>query len=283
MRGRAAARERAAAAQGRAATGGRAGRLAAGVAAVLVAALVGCGGTAADPPSPTGVTPLPPGGFDYQIGGPYPPAPGVAVVARDRTAPPAPGIYSICYLNAYQTQPEETARWRAEHPGLVLGVEDPDWPGEFLLDISTPERRRELAGIVGGWIDGCAAADYRAVEPDNLDSWTRSGGRLTEADALAYAALLIARAHVAGLAIGQKNSAELGDRGRAAGFDFAVTEECAAFGECADYTDVYGRAVLEVEYDPRAFARACGVDHPVVLRDRDVLPAGTPGHVRRTC
>jgi hypothetical protein len=221
------------------------------------------------------------GRFDYQIGGAYPPAPGVAIVTRDRRDPPAPGVYSICYLNAFQTQPAETAWWRSAHPDLVLPVEDPEWPGEFLLDLSTSAKREEVAGIVGDWIDGCTAAGYRAVEPDNLDSWTRSGGRFSAADALSYAGRLVRRAHARGLAIGQKNAADLGARGKAAGFDFAVAEECAAFDECADYTAAYGVEVLEIEYDRGAFA--CAADHPVILRDRDVVPAGSPGYVYESC
>jgi hypothetical protein len=203
----------------------------------------------------------------------------VTVVTRDRHDPPA-GAYPVCYLNAYQTQPEDTAWWRRTHPDLVLPVEDPDWPGEFLLDVSRPAA---VLAVVGPWVDACAAAGYRAVEPDNLDSWTRSGGRLTEADALAYARLLTARAHARGLAAGQKNAAELGPRGRAAGFDFAVTEDCGAQEECAAVTAVYGTAVLDIEYSRDGFAAACPARHPVVLRDLDVRPAGSPGYVREAC
>lgn len=264
--------------------------------AVLAVLLVsGCAGTAT-PPAPAGppapaatsaaaVSLPPPGRFDYQIGGAYPPPPGTVTVARDRSDPPAPGAYSVCYVNAYQTQPAETAWWRSAHPELVLPVEDPEWPGEFLLDLSTPDRRAAAAGIVGGWIDGCAAAGYRAVEPDNLDSWTRSGGRLTEADALAFAGLLAARAHRRGLAIGQKNAAELGSRGRAAGLDFAVAEQCQANDECEAYTAGYGTAVLEIEYARAPFLAACAArrGNPVTLRDRDVLPAGRPGHTDDSC
>ena len=85
-------------------------------------------------------------------------------------------------------------------------------------------------------------------------------------------------AHDAGLAIAQKNTPELD--GRALGFDFAVAEECEVYRECAAYTDVYGSAVVEVEYTDngrRAYARACkerAGEHPIQLRDRDVLPRG---------
>jgi len=153
---------------------------------------------------------LPPadGQFDYQIGGAYPPAAGSAIVDRDRTAPPAPGIYNLCYLNALQTQPEDAAWWRANHPDLLLQsgsgggyMTDPGWPGEMLLDTSTPAKRAALAAVEDGWIDGCKAAGYQAVDPDKLDSWTRSHGRLTAADNEAFATLLVQHAHADGLAL----------------------------------------------------------------------------------
>ncbi|WP_369070222.1 endo alpha-1,4 polygalactosaminidase [Kineococcus terrestris] len=238
---------------------------------------------------------LPPleGTADYQIGGAYPPAAGVSVVVRDRAERPAPGVYSVCYVNAFQTQPGERARWR---PELLLRdrtgtpVRDADWPDEVLLDTSGPAQRAGIAAVVGPWLDDCAARGFRAVELDNLDSWTRSGGRLTQRDALALAGLLARRAHAAGLAVAQKNAPETTrEQARAAGFDFAVAEDCERHRECGAYTAVHGRRVLEVEHTDggrAAFERACrvrgGTVH-VVLRDRDVLPRGRGGHVSASC
>jgi hypothetical protein len=247
-------------------------------------------------PRPTRAIELPPvaAPFDYQLGGAYPPPPGTRIVERDRTATPAPGTYGICYVNAFQTQPKELAWWRSGRQDLLLStgagfVEDPDWPGEVLLDTSTPDQRERLAAIVGGWIDSCAAKGYRAVELDNLDSWTRSGDRLTAATNLAFAQLLVARAHARRLAVAQKNAAELAPQGTRIGFDFAVAEECQVYGECDAYTTAYGRHVLEVEYTDDgtdAFAQACaarGKDVSVLLRDRDLVPAGAGGYVYRRC
>jgi hypothetical protein len=155
-----------------------------------------------------------------------------------------------------------------------------------LLDTSTPDKRRRLAEIVGEWIDGCAAAGYQAVEPDNLDSYERSGGRLTAADNLAFGELVAARAHAAGLAVGQKNTAELAGRGRGTGFDFAVAEECGQYDECGAYADAYDDRVFVVEYRSDGFAAACeewGDRLSVVWRDLDLVPAGEVGHRRRTC
>lgn len=243
------------------------------------------------------VTPPPVGArFDYQLGGAYPPAKGVRVVARDRTAPAAPGVYSVCYVNAFQTQPEESGWWTSRHPGLLLRdgrgrlVEDEGWPGEHLLDTRTAAQRSALAAVVGRWVDECAAKGYRAVELDNLDSWLRSGGRLTPGGNLAYAELLVERAHAKGLAVAQKNAPELtAKQVRTAGFDFAVAEECQVYDECDAYTALHGRHVVEVEYTDNgraAFREACtarGRTISVVLRDRDVVPRGQRGYVSRNC
>ncbi|NUU22210.1 MAG: endo alpha-1,4 polygalactosaminidase, partial [Streptomycetaceae bacterium] len=155
-------------------------------------------------------------GFDYQIGGPYAPPAGVTVVVRDRGAQPWAGAYNVCYVNAFQAQPDTTGWWEATHPDLLLRdggavVMDEDW-GEALLDVSTEAKRAALLGVVGPWIDECARRGFQAVEPDNLDSFGRSHGRLTLAHDAAFARLLAARAHAAGLALAQKNTAELLDQ-----------------------------------------------------------------------
>ncbi|MEW1958197.1 endo alpha-1,4 polygalactosaminidase [Kineococcus sp. NPDC059986] len=243
------------------------------------------------PSSPRAVTLPPPGAVaDYQLGGAYPPAADVRVVVRDRTAAPGPGLYSVCYVNAFQTQPDETGTWLQEHPDLLLRVEgslvqDPGWPGEFLLDTSTPTARAGLAQVVGAWIDGCADAGFAAVEADNLDSATRSDDALTMDDAYAYSALLSARAHARGLAYAQKNTPQTSsEQARTAGFDFAVAESCQLFAECDEYTAVHGDHVVEVEYadDGREpFEAACaarGGTVSVLYRDRELLPRGVPGY-----
>ncbi|QOV39137.1 endo alpha-1,4 polygalactosaminidase [Streptomyces ferrugineus] len=237
------------------------------------------------------VPPDPGAAFDYQIGGAYPPPAGVRVVSRDRTAKPAPGVYSICYVNAFQAQPDTEDWWRAHHPDLLLRdddgalVVDQDWD-EALLDISTAAKRARLAGIVGRWIDGCAASGFQAVEADNLDSHERSDGLLTVADNVAFGELIAARAHAAGLAIGQKNAAGLARQGNALGFDFAVAEECGQYDECGAYADAYDDRVLVIEYRSDGLAAACaewGETLSVVLRDLDVVPEGQAGYRRRTC
>jgi hypothetical protein len=158
-------------------------------------------------------------------------------------------------------------------------VVDSVW-GEWLLDLRTRAKRVALATIMGRWTRGCAADGFDAVEYDNLDSFSRSHRLVTRADARAYAALLVARAHRQGLAAAQKNWAEWD--GTTAGFDFAVSEQCAQYHECGSYVAHYGSQVLAVEYGDKAFRRACrtwGDTIAVVRRDVDLTRHG----VRRWC
>lgn len=88
---------------------------------------------------------------------------------------------------------------------------------------------------------------------------------------------------------GAKNAAELSPAARAAGFDFAIAEECQAYSECSSYTDVYGTERIEIEYSDQNrefFTAACasrGGQVSVVRRDRGVTPAGEKAHVEEWC
>ncbi|MEV7692809.1 endo alpha-1,4 polygalactosaminidase [Microbacterium sp. NPDC089189] len=269
-------------------------RLLPAAAAMLVAAAILLTGCSAPGDQATASISLPPAGAapDYQLGGAYDPDPRVGIVARDRTAEPAPDVYSICYLNGFQTQPGERGDWPDD---LVLRVDgedviDPDWPDEALLDTRGAQNRAAIAERITGFIEDCAAAGFDAVEFDNLDTDTRSSGMLDADDNLALAATLVDAAHAVGLAAAQKNAAEDAARLRAeAGFDFAVVEECAVFDECGAYADVYGKNVISIEYTdalPRPFADLCADEASpasLVLRDRDLTTPGDPAYAFELC
>lgn len=244
----------------------------------------------AAPPVALPPTPAP---ADYQLGGAYEPAGDVGIVTRDRRDDPAAGRYSICYVNAFQTQPGRLAWWKRHHPELLLRdgrrrlVTDPGWPDEVLLDIRTSTKRAAIGAINRTWFDRCAARGFAAVEPDNLDSWTRSRSLVRRTHAVSLARRLVREAHRSGLAIAQKNAPELSGLG--IGFDFAVAEECEVYRECGAYTETYGTRVIEIEYTDNgrtAYARACAARSgtmSILLRDRDVVPAGAKGYVYRRC
>ena len=263
--------------------------LAAAAATALAVTVTAAASTLTRNPADAAVT-LPPthAKFDYQIGGAYTPPAGVQVVTRDRTAAPAAGLYNICYVNAFQVQPGEQGQWASD---LLLRdangklVIDQDW-GEPLLDLRTADKRTRIAAKVNGWIDGCAASGYQAIEPDNYDSYTRSKKLLTATQAEAYLKLLAAHAHSKNLAIGQKNTVELAGDRQAVGLDFAVAEECGQYDECADYVDAFGNNVIVIEYTDSGRRTACSQyagTLSIVQRDVDVSVPGDSGYVRKTC
>ncbi|MEV0479564.1 endo alpha-1,4 polygalactosaminidase [Streptomyces sp. NPDC050508] len=262
-----------------------------GTAAVLVTAaataavLTSCGTSTSSAPGRVQLPPLH-ADFDYQIGGAYPPPAGVRIVSRDRTASPAPGLYNICYVNAFQAQPDERASWPADlllrdaHGKVVV---DEDW-GEALLDIGTAAKRERVAARVDRWIDDCAAKGFDAIEPDNYDSYTRSQHLLTANDATAFITLLSRHAHARQLAIAQKNTVELAGLRKQTGLDFAVAEECAEYDECGEYATAFDDRVIVIEYSDSGLRKArsgFAGRLSIVRRDLDVSTPGSAGYVRK--
>jgi len=274
-----------------------------------------------------GTVTLPPadGKFSYQLGGAYAPESGVQVVSRDRTAPPAgTAYYNICYVNLLQTQPDEdgqsttkppygtTRWWVLNHPDLLLTdangdvIVDADW-NEALFDVRTAAKRTALLAIQGAWFEQCRDDGYQAIEPDNLDAFSRSTGLITFAQTKEYLKLVVPYVHDLGLAIAQKNTSDspngYGGIGSTfvdgtEGFDFAIAEECAAYEECDGYTDEYGALVFEIEYTDNnpaqqrsdvtksAYAWICqddGATRSIILRDRDVVTPTDPAYHYEEC
>jgi hypothetical protein len=143
----------------------------------------------------------------------------------------------------------------------------------------------------------CADKGFQAVEFDNLDSWTRfqdspvaSQPPFGRTEAVAYAALLVADAHAAGLAAAQKNTAELSkaEARTQIGFDFAIAEECGRWKECGRYRANYGNLVYVIEYRKKDFKKDCKNKKlrkrlSIVQRDINVTPPGSGTYVYRAC
>lgn len=243
--------------------------------------------------------------FDYQIGGDYGFPAGVQVVSRDWFSGEAPATaYGICYVNAYQTQADEPdvvrldekSTWPANLVLTSLG-DDPNWGGEYLIDISTAEKRNQAADWVRPMLQVCADKGFKGVEFDNLDSWTRFQGTplasqvpFGRPEAVAYAALLVADAHELGMAAAQKNTVELSvaEARAQAGFDFAIAEECGRYKECGRYRALYGNLVFVIEYRKKDFKKDCANKKlrrnlSITLRDRNVTTPGSGTYVYRAC
>jgi hypothetical protein len=277
-------------------------RVGVAVAALLLAIAITQGEGGATAPATVAPPPVN-AGFDYQIGGDYPLPDGVSVVSRDWFAgdSAADPAYSICYVNAFQTQaneagvdrPDERSSWPRRLVLTELG-DDPHWGGEYLVDIRNRTKRRRAADWLEQMIAACADKGFEAVEYDNLDSWTRFDGTpladdvpFGKRDALVYARVLAKRAHNLGLAVGQKNTAGISSgQSERAGFDFAIAEECARYDECGLYRAIYDDRVIEIEYRRKDFRKACralGDEISIVLRNRNVTRPGTSHYVYDGC
>ncbi|WP_079084605.1 endo alpha-1,4 polygalactosaminidase [Streptomyces dysideae] len=226
--------------------------------------------------------------WDYQIGGAYAPATGVQVVSRSHESAPAPGVYNICNINAFQAQEDAEGDWDSD---LLLRdangdvVYDEDW-GEAALDIRTDAKRQRIAAKVNTWIDECAAKGYKAVEPDNYDTFTRFPKDLTADQAKALMKLLSVHAHEKGLAIAQKNTLELAAYRASVGLDFAVVEECGEWNECGEFAEAFDNNVLVVEYTAKGLSEVCSgwaSTLSIVRRDQLLVSKGTSGYFRQTC
>nr|GAT51630.1 predicted protein [Mycena chlorophos] len=230
----------------------------------------------------------PSGDFDYQIGGSFTPVSSVTTVSRDNSDEPAEGLYNICYVNAFQAQEEDSNWWLQNAPQLLLQengqpVKDPDWD-EYIFNTTTDANRQALAAILEPTIQTCATKGFNAIEPDNLDTYTRFSS-LTKADNLAFARILSDYAHSLGLAFAQKNTAGLKAADKTTGgFDFAIAEECQVYSECDEYSNLYGNYMIEIEYKSdgkKYFTAACaarGAQIPINYRNLDVTPNGVDEH-----
>lgn len=272
-------------------------RIRTAVGTAVACASAAAAGVLAPAPASAASIALPPvhAGFDYQIGGAYTPPSGVGVVSRDHSASPAAGLYNICYVNAFQTQrigdPGGPDGWDQDlllKDGNGEVVIDPDWD-EAILDITTDAKRQSIANKIKAQIDECAAKGFNALELDNFDTYTRDvvKGAITDSHAQTYMRILSSYGHGKGLAVGQKNTVELAPNHAANGLDFAIAEECGdpEWNECSQYLSAFGNHAIFIEYTDAGMANACqyGDRVSVVQRDRDVVPEGHSGYLRKTC
>ncbi|WP_280877646.1 endo alpha-1,4 polygalactosaminidase [Streptomyces pseudovenezuelae] len=220
----------------------------------LLALLAGCAGTPDDESrSDARWQPRPGVAWQWQLSGRVDTSVDVPVYDIDGfdqskatvSALHAKGRKVICYLStgAYED-------WRPDakkFPKSVLGKGN-GWKGERWLDI---RRTDVLEPLMAARFDMCRDKGFDAVEPDNMDGYkNRTGFPLKAADQLRYNRLIARLAHDRGMSVGLKNDLDqipqlVGD------FDFAVNEQCAQYGECADLTPFVkaDKAVFHVEYE----------------------------------
>lgn len=185
----------------------------------------------------------------------------------------AQGRKVICYISVGSWED-----WRPDKdrfPPEVLGKDYEGWQGEKWLDIRQMDK---LAPIMLARLDLCQAKGFDAVEPDNMDIYTNDTGfPLTYEDQLKYALWLAEEAHKRGLAIGQKNAADMvADLVNV--FDFAITEDYFYYGEAESMLPYIqaGKPVFAAEYtdlpgDFEAFCRQSRkLGFSTILKNREL-------------
>jgi hypothetical protein len=150
----------------------------------------------------------------------------------------------VCYLSAGSVED-----WREDFDRFDeadIGEPLADWEGERWVDIRSPD----VHAIMLARLDLARDKGCDGVEPDNVQGYQDTTGfALTYDDQVAYNRLIATAAHERGLAVGLKNGgpqvADLLDV-----YDFALTEECHEYGECAPFSEFITarKPVFDVEY-----------------------------------
>jgi len=151
----------------------------------------------------------------------------------------------ICYINVGAW--EEYRPDAADFSSDIIGKEYIGWAGERWLDISNYEN---FSSLITTRFDLAASKSCDGIDPDNINGFQQDTGfSITAQDQLTYNIWLSEQAHLRGLSIGLKNNSvqilDLVDH-----FDFALTEDCAVYGECADFLPFIeqGKVVFQIEY-----------------------------------
>ena len=154
------------------------------------------------------------------------------------------GKIIICYFSAGSWED-----WRDDadlFQDAALGNTLEGWDDERWIDITNASVR----DIMLDRLDYAVSLGCNGVEPDNMDGYQNSNGLgLNATEQLEYNRFIADAAHERGLSVGLKNDLDQLDD-LVEWFDWALNEECHAYGECDRY-DVFtnaGKAVFHVEY-----------------------------------
>ncbi|KAK0117355.1 hypothetical protein ONS96_013186 [Cadophora gregata f. sp. sojae] len=157
------------------------------------------------------------------------------------------GKIVICYFSAgtYEPWRPDAGNFTSADLGQSLA---PEWPNEYWLKVDNANVRR----IMMNRIRLAAAKGCDGVDPDNTDGYQNPNNiNLTRGVLIEYIRWMAAQASSLNLAIGLKNSMDiLPDLTPI--MQFAVNEQCAAFGECDSYSAFLaaGKPVFHIEYPP---------------------------------
>lgn len=169
------------------------------------------------------------------------------------------GYRVICYFSAgtYEDfRPDKNELLKNNKIALIGGSSLPQFPNEAWLAIgNTQALDTVIKPVMRARLELAKSAGCDAVEPDNVDGYDNgeTQGQISKAQQLSYNRWIAAEAHNRGLSVGLKNAtALLNDLKN--DFDFAVNEQCYAYGECGAYANTFlgqNKPVFNQEYlDP---------------------------------
>ena len=218
---------------------------------------------------------------------------GFNVSAQKVAALHAAGLKVVCYLDvgSYETGRPDSA----DYPAALKLSEDPDWPGEWFLDVRDVFKSGSvLAGILNKRFQMCKDKGFDAVEPDNLDNWDANRSLLTEQDQVDFDGWVADRVHALGISVALKNCPELVTRLDRTGqrlvdkFDFELDEQCQEYSECDSFTEFSkaGKAIFDVEYKANLTlncSQFSSLSINPLKKDLDLVGAGDSGYLRQTC
>jgi hypothetical protein len=160
----------------------------------------------------------------------------------------------ICYFSAGTREDWRPDAHKFTEGTVIADGEMKDWPGEAWLNIGDPDALETIKTIMQARLQSAKDAGCDAVEPDNVDGYDNieeTNGAINATDQITYNKWLAEAAHAIGLSIGLKNDINQ-LKELAPYFDFAVNEQCYAFGnECVAYESTFisaDKAVFNQEY-----------------------------------
>jgi len=166
------------------------------------------------------------------------------------------GYRIVCYFSAgtYEDfRPDSSDLLKNNKIALIDGSNLPDFPEEAWLAIGNAQALDTvIKPVMRARLDLAQSAGCDAVEPDNVDGYSNeeTQGKISRTQQLSYNRWLATEAHDRGLSVGLKNATDLVAT-LAGEFDFAVNEQCYAYGECSVYEATFlaqNKPVFNQEY-----------------------------------
>ncbi|KAL2072988.1 hypothetical protein VTL71DRAFT_10312 [Oculimacula yallundae] len=158
------------------------------------------------------------------------------------------GKIVLCYFSAgtYEPWRPDAGNFTSADMGQSLA---PEWPDEYWLRVNNTNVRR----VMTNRIRLAAAKGCDGIDPDNTDGYQNPNNTisLTRSELVEYMKWMASQASSLNLAIGLKNSMDILPDLTSV-MQFAVNEQCAAFGECNSYSAFLaaGKPVFHIEYPP---------------------------------